>query len=430
MGVVRRCSLSGRGLAVALCLGLLLPAAAGAAIPVEDADVQAGAARDYATRFGVSEATALARLSTQDRAADVESDLVPALGRAYGGLWFDAADGGRMKVGVVAGATLAKVRRALADRGLSGQTDLVRVRSSIARLRKAHAKVDRSVLDLIDAGKVQTGVEPQVNAVVVKLATSVSAQEKRRLKAMAAAAPVRVVLRQTGRSTLMAQSLACARPYCSPPLRGGVRIETTKWICTAGFIARSKTDNKPYVLTAGHCMDADSGLWSSIFPIGNRHSWEFGGVGGNGKDGDAGLLTVAPTSVYGAPGGVGPYVVVDSSASTTAEEQYKISGQASNAVGQSQCMTGSVKLLNGRYTACGVVVAVDQTANYGGGHIVYHLNEVNICGPVPGSSGGPYYKTHLAYGVESGGSVVDPCDNFQQGVNRAGTDLNVVVQTG
>jgi streptogrisin C len=430
MRVSRAGSLLHRGLAVAFCLGVLLPGTASAAVPAEDADVQALAAEQYASRFGVSEDVARSRLALQDRAAGIDDDLERKFARTYGGLWFDASDGGRMKVGVTGRGSVAKVQRALAARGLDEQTDVVPVRSTMAGLLRAHRLLDAKVGDLIDAGKVQTGVEPQLNAVVVKLASGVSAREKKRLRAEAAATSANVVLRSTHRSTLMAKPLACARPYCTTPLRGGVRIETLKWICTAGFIARSKTDNKPYVLTAGHCMDADAGTWSSIFPIGTRHSWEFGGVGGNGKDGDAGLLTVAPTSVWGAPGGVGPYVVVDSSATTTAEEQYRISSQASNAVGQSQCFTGSVKLTNGRYTACGTVIAVDQTANYGGGHIVNHLNEIRICGPVPGSSGGPYYKNHVAYGVESGQLIADPCDNFQQGVNRAGTDLNVNIQTG
>jgi streptogrisin C len=418
-----------RGFTAALCLGLLAPAAA-AAVTVEDAGLQRVAAKEYAAKFKVSQAVARSRLALQDRAVGLGSELERKLGRAYGGMWFDAADRGRIKVGVTAGGSVAKVERALADRGLAKQGDVVRVRSSMSGLLRAHRRLDPQVIDLIDAGKVRTGVEPQNNAVVVKLASSVSAQERQRVEAVAAAAPANVVLRATGRRTLMARPTACTLPYCTTPLRGGVRIETSRYGCTAGFIARSRTDNKPYVLTAGHCMAADAGTWSSRFPIGVRHSWEFGGVGGNGKDGDAGLLRVDPTSVWGAPGGVGPYVVVDTSASTTYEELYRISSQVANAVGQVQCMTGSYLLTNGHYTACGTVVAVDQTANYGGGHIVNHLNEVNICGPVPGTSGGPYYKTHNAYGVQSGQTVGAPCDNFQQGVIRAGNDLNVNVQTG
>lgn len=41
---------------------------------------------------------------------------------------------------------------------------------------------------------------------------------------------------------------------CDPPLRGSVWIQnnSTGGVCSAGFNTRSKSDNKPYVLTAGH----------------------------------------------------------------------------------------------------------------------------------------------------------------------------------
>lgn len=57
---------------------------------------------------------------------------------------------------------------------------------------------------------------------------------------------------------------------CDPPLRGSVRILDGGDICTAGFVARSVSDDKPYVLTAGHCNDG-AGDWKTGFASGEDH---------------------------------------------------------------------------------------------------------------------------------------------------------------
>jgi hypothetical protein len=83
---------------------------------------------------------------------------------------------------------------------------------------------------------------------------------------------------------------SCNYPFCDPPLRGGIRIFDPDAICTGGFAARSRSDAKLYLLTAGHCRGLERD-WSTRFAsdnsthvLGRFHSSVFS------RDGDAGIL--------------------------------------------------------------------------------------------------------------------------------------------
>jgi hypothetical protein len=64
---------------------------------------------------------------------------------------------------------------------------------------------------------------------------------------------------------------------------------------------------------------------------------------------------------------------------------------------------------------------LDVTVTYTDGSTVRHLGQTNMCS-LEGSSGGPYYKSNLAYGIHSGGSG---CTTFYQSALRAEAAMNV-----
>lgn len=172
---------------------------------------------------------------------------------------------------------------------------------------------------------------------------------------------------------------------------------STSLICTAGFNVQSVADAKPYVLTAGHCMQyADT--WRTEFEDGSRH------VIGNrwssyfaSDDVDAGLLGIS------APGpdrwNPQPWVLVRASYGTpptVADYRYDITAVGGSVVGSYICKTG---ITTG--TVCGVVKAVGQDHP---NNDTWNMGVANIlnCG---GDSGGPLYKGGRAYGITSSGSL-------------------------
>jgi hypothetical protein len=91
-------------------------------------------------------------------------------------------------------------------------------------------------------------------------------------------------------------------------------------------------------------------------------------------------------------------------------------------------MTSGVRLSNGKGTACGEVVNLGVTVHYDNGPSVGDLAEVGgICHTRGGSSGGPYYKNHVGYGIHSGAAKVG-CLTYYQGIREAQDRFNVRVR--
>ena len=81
-------------------------------------------------------------------------------------------------------------------------------------------------------------------------------------------------------------------------------------------------------------------------------------------------------------------------------------------------------------TECGTVseLGADETSVGPDGKTFKFRNmgEIDVCGAKDGDSGGPLYKTHLAYGILSS-TLDDPCFEAYQGVRGAEAALNVTV---
>ena len=162
-------------------------------------------------------------------------------------------------------------------------------------------------------------------------------------------------------------------------LVGGDAIFTGGARCSIGFSARTLS-GAPRMLTAGHCTQKGGDVRGADNQvIGPIRSSVFG------RAGDWGVVDVGPTwSVTSQVAGVGD--------ATT-----RLIGTASASVGSPVCRSGST---TGRH--CGVVTAVDVTANYSSGPVT-GLTATSACSE-PGDSGGPFVGGSSAVGLLSGGS--------------------------
>jgi hypothetical protein len=194
---------------VRACL-LAIPAHRGNTVSVETPGVQALAAESMMRRLGVTHAEAIRRLEFQDATSEVSDKIHDLLGDRDGDMWFDHDDGGRLKVGVVRrdggmeSSAVDEVRHLLGAHGLSDGSDLVPVDHSTQELDDAHSPMTAQLSDLYGAGKIASGRNPSLNALVIHMATTVTGADRARLQRVADQAPVRVVLRQTQCPTMFA----------------------------------------------------------------------------------------------------------------------------------------------------------------------------------------------------------------------------------
>lgn len=211
------------------------------------------------------------------------------------------------------------------------------------------------------------------------------------------------------------QSAACRGDYCDPPLRGGVEISRSGTSCSSGFVARSRSDSKRYLLTAGHC---GAGNWSTRTSagtprqIGPMHARVFA------RRGDYGIVAVRDNRYWRATG----LVFNRAGADTTRNEAYRIRGVGRSSVGMRICKSAATT-----GTTCGRVYQLNSTVRYEGGPTVEGLTEANLCAR-PGDSGGAVLASNRAYGMISG-IVPNTCRTYYQEVGPAARDLNVRVQT-
>lgn len=427
------------GLAVVLLLLGAGPAFAGT--PRESPAVSSMAADAYVKAHGVSWEEALRRLDIQDRAASVVDPLADALGPAYGDVWFDALDGGRLKVGVAltpgvaTDSNVARAQGILAEAGLASEADLVGVHSGVNSLVSAHTDLDRDLWTFIGSGDVSTAVDTSRNLIVIDTSTSLSAADRAAIEAAAQRASVQTSIEESDQAKLFATQEACSfggvswdALYCDSPLRGGVRINTpAPYTCTAGFMAIDRRSPYPWrVLTAGHCLEDDPHVWQSRTTSGSTHDigarlrWQ------NGPEADAGVFPIPSSSFFEPVASV----VVGASANTTVDTDYEIIATRLSSVGMTICRTSGTKMDTGYWSGCGEVTGLDRTVTYDDGTTVRHLGEACIDGSPLGSSGGPYFKHHDAYGIHSGAKNVG-CIVYYQGVRGAedAMRVNILLET-
>ncbi len=254
-----------------------------------------------------------------------------------------------------------------------------------------------------------------------------------------------IVKYQPGAPIVVVGDDSIARPVtcsyaddCDPPLRGGTGMYTGGMEeCTSAFLSRSRTDNKLYMLTAGHCTYFFAGAsWNEHTASGTAHvlGTSYKSSYHTALNHDAGLILVSNTTYWQARAWV--VVYRNDAAGTTDDFQYNITDAQPNTPGFPICQTG---YFSG--TTCTTVKGVSQTANYCDREDTYHnclaftlvtdLASTYTC-PVPGDSGGPVYKLHHAYGIISAASTSPDgtCfEGFYSGINQSQNDMNVNIST-
>jgi hypothetical protein len=376
---------------------------------LEDTETQLAAGEFYAGYAGVGPGEANTAVVLQDRASILDSQVAQQLGSSYVGEWFDPSSG-RVKIGIGPGGYEQTVRQDLYNLGLVTHADVVSEPASWSQLTAAESSLNSRLATIIEQGRVATGLRPSADAVTVEKANSLSAPQRQEVSEAVAALSVPSRVIETNAASVAGKQTGCSGGSCTPPLRGGVRIESEVGTgCTAGFIARSIHDKKPYVLTAGHCV-AHAGIgtaWNAFSPelgtqlehkIGTGHSFVNGSEqsipGGTTSKGDAGLIGISSGSFWARP--LEPLVIVygSSGAGTTRNERYGIMGTKYNPQ-------------NAQHEF--VVCAGGVTQEHG-----------NVASEACGN--------HFAYGILSG--ITEPCGALYEGINTAEHVLHVEILRG
>jgi len=428
------------GLVAVLLVGLLAsqasPAgAAGASSsrPPYLADATDPAVTTLARDRHISLQEAQRRIGWQEPAMQLGEELRRALGDRYGGLWFDEAGGGRVKIGLV-GADSSAAAALIARRQLTAVTDLVAVQHSSADLERAHAWLSKAIIKanppaakgefsglasalLVDKNQVQLEL-PRGQSLNAAQQAAVAAAKQRLGAGLALSS-------WSGQARTESCNWDTVLPTwnCDPPLRGGVGMDYLSSagdaICTAGFNVRSTSDAKWYVMTAGHCGRDGTTWWGrptsgvggdfGVY-IGAMHNSVYPGP--SGYD-DYGIVANETQVHYWNPG---PYVYVHLSPDTTLNSLYPIKAVGGSTKDLRVCISGAVS-----GTDCGLVTAVGWPV--AGGYAV-----ANYCS-TGGDSGGPIFSGGVARGIHHGSkSGASACrDRLYQGVTEAAQQLHVYV---
>lgn len=400
---------------------LLVPGISAAAKAPPDIRVTSLAKQDH-----ISEEAAAQRIGWQDAALPEIPAIARQLGSRFGGAWFAPATG-RLTVGVVRGSKpipRAADLRGVARAGLSAVTGITPVRWPQSALSAGTSALSPAI------GKINhgaaTGVSlrtvPPENAVEIVVGTGVLSSAQRafiRHAVKTYGTKVRV-RRITGRN-LVTPDACTAVDFCDPPLRAGLLTGSDNGVgCTTGPIVRSNSDNKLYVMTAGHCIDEAAGSTSrerfsdgSVHAIGAGHSYLFGG-----RD-DEGLITINN------PSGWAPRaeIFVAASSQTTFDATYAVSGTGGSAFGMRVCKAGAY-----HGTSCGQVIGLNATGPNG----IEGLGEADYYGGA-GDSGAPVFSGHIVYGIHESHiptNVNASSTCYYVGITAAADHLNVHVAVG
>jgi hypothetical protein len=243
------------------------------------------------------------------------------------------------------------------------------------------------------------------------------------------------------RASSFAVTTSCTFPYCDPPLRAGVRLNSSD-SCSSGFLARSRSDNVLYVVTAGHCeyvvglyYGVWGGNWTTRQPrngatnhiVGPVHSWTYS------ASGDSGIIRVVnPTGwnarawayVHASTPQVQPPPPLLPIGGTTYQPEYPILADANAMQGQRVCRSGGSSL-----TECGYVSSTSSWHSDSAlGVTVYGLLRVSgFCHMTGGDSGGPVYSSNTAWGIVMGRASGSGCPGWVEPIRRVESARNVDV---
>ncbi|HEX9966743.1 MAG TPA: S1 family peptidase [Solirubrobacterales bacterium] len=353
------------------------------------------------------------RLATEAEIAMSRADLAgrirSALGRDFGGAWFEPATA-QLHVGITSPGSGQVAESVAAEAGLSAIVTATPVRSTWAELVAAQAKWDRRLTDLFERGLVKTWISEQDNAVRVELASSVPAATLAALEREAVAGDVAVSVVPTshgsfyGRAAAQCKAFVTEQAYCNPTIVAGVKIEGEGGTrCTAGpaVVRKDRSDDfwatETFVLTAGHCLSGGGALqkWYSFNKNAEKKSL---GKTFEYKHASRDVGVVSVEMPYWANETFIPVVPAVAEWSAAAEsEPFTVVGETEPVQNAKTCFSGQVS-----GTKCGEIVTKNATVEFGTGTKISELVEVKGLTVQKGDSGGPWYS-----GEEAGAGMVE-----------------------
>jgi YD repeat-containing protein len=280
---------------------------------------------------------------------------------------------------------------------------------------------------------------------------------------------------------------------CGYPLRGGIHIQPngvltydTAGSCTAGFMARRNTDSKLFMVTAGHCLAEFGPVGGALYTsapgdtytdatetrpsygsrlIGTKDRYFFGtdaqlsSGDGTGGGGDAGIVAINNPIVTNPSfdtlfdSAIARWA--SASEGTSKKELYPITAAASASGGDKRtgnevCLSAAPIVTNDSQQSapraqfiCGRQIATNVKATYTEKALddlkvhLRGLTRVDWCpqgrrttGVIGGTSGGPIFVGHTAYGLQSGKRDENGCIGTYEPIADAASALGVTIQTG
>lgn len=394
---------------------------AGAFDPTTDPAV-VSLVKDYA----VTVEQAVAQMETQVALQDAVAQIPPDLQRTFSEYQIDHANGGRVTVAVTdvqlvdaiakhfAGFAIAEIDTVIVALNAAELEDAAealheRLANSPRGLAGSNVDVSRGALGIVTVEYIPGQLNDAEQAVIDEALANPDVYQVSEVDDIER--PVKGACDRTGDIE------------CDPPLRGSV-LMTGGAICTAGFNVRSTSDNKPYVLTAGHCDSGSGIVWNtqfedeSVHAIGPFHNCR------NDNVTDSGIIDVNnPTDwEFGQP-----WITVNpNDGGYTANDRYVIERTGNPGLGVRICLTG------GNYPAatCGEVVDTSDcvTATCG----LFKSSPGDFCFR-GGDSGAPVFSYGTAQGIAIAHSPSDQVSCSQtiwgEEISEAAASMSVYVLT-
>lgn len=386
--------------------------------PAEDPGV-VSLTRDY----GISTEQSIAQMESQVGAGRAELALDREFRAAYSGWKIDHADGGQVTVGS-ADADRSDELRAHFERHGASQVEVLLVAYSEDELDQLAEQLQLKLMDdRRDDGSAALSVgRGELGRITIQYVPGAElTNDERQILGQALDDPQRFSIEQV--ELLEAEEAdACDRSgniECDPPLRGSVWIANGN-VCTAGFNARSSSDDLPYVITASHC-DQNSGDYRTQFEDESNH--DIGPFHSSiaGPHTDAGILRVDnPTGwSFGKP-----WVTVNpSNGGHAANDTYGITQVQDPGLDARVCVTAG----NFPGTTCGDVIDTNTAGVVSTG---LFETTADLC-LMGGDSGSPYFSYGVAYGIHSSSQDGSNCGEWGKAehATEAENTMNVYILT-
>jgi hypothetical protein len=356
-------------------------------------------------RDGLEPAAAYREIEFQgavDRARLIEK-IERGLGSRFSGAWFAPA-AAELRVGVISAADRHRVEALAASAGLESGVVPVAVDSTWAQLETTQEAWNQKLGDLFRSRQVSTSLDPQANAVEIKLASTVSDDRRADLERQARSAEPAVRIQVSGIPRIGASPAAsrckqfnAGEGYCNSPIVAGMSIESASGTrCTAGPAVLTKDPKEDttetFILTAGHCLNKSGDREETWFAFDKAGNKKLLGKGveemsaANDDKVDVGTIKVEGNNwSNNGQTPVNPTIVRWEG---NEPEPFALTGKLAPVVNHMSCYSGQSS-----GTDCGTISAIQETIVVGGNDLKEMVEVHGLTKQIDdGDSGGPFYS--------------------------------------